>query len=153
MTLTETVRNQLVGFQRVSIDQARRADQALYYKIAELCRGGVRSDHAGVRPIEVAIKSACFASDVFLLLCPQQLSLSSSGAPCKCTNTGGGYNFHLSSCSVAPPGRRCVLNAKCFPARRWVRRDSSASRGRALWQVAHATRGACTPRLQTRQKR
>ena len=69
--MADLVRPPPAGHRSISIDQARRADATLWYRVAEKCRSGIRPDAEGNRPIERAIKELFCSPDVRLLTMPQ----------------------------------------------------------------------------------
>jgi hypothetical protein len=67
---TEYLREQPVGFARVSQDQLMRADRDFFRRLQELTRGGIRPSMDGSRPIDGLMQGVLDSAAVQMLLLP-----------------------------------------------------------------------------------
>ena len=69
---TEYLREQPVGFARVSQDQMMRADREIFRRLQELTRGGIRPSMDGSRPIDGLMQGVLDSAAVQMLLLPMR---------------------------------------------------------------------------------
>lgn len=108
---------QPAGYARVSFDQCVRADRALFCRMQELTRGGIRMDLQGVLPCEAALKEASGDTDVMFLLLPLP-----SGGHAQAGPSSGATG------TVAPVSKRALKKQRQATA---AAKEASASSGAA----------------------
>ena len=67
------------GYAKISMEQLHRVDKAVFAYIGKKCRGGIRKELDGSKPMEKALDEALIDPSIRLLLMPLPVSASSAG--------------------------------------------------------------------------